>query len=124
MKNLTEDGIETVDGRPVEVYEAKIINAFEMECDDAIGISDGDLMTFIVTVRAETPKFISVKKSGILKRQNQFRVQEVKVMDSDVAKLVYDTAEIAVSGVNADLVKVSQINTNAQLGFNPEDGKL
>ena len=126
MKALNEDGLEHIDGRPVEDYEAKIVNAFAMETEDAVGISDGDLITFMVTVRAETPKFISNKKSGRIKRQNQFRVQDVVTMDPDKAKVLYDNLEMKVYGINDGLVEVSYIvkDEEKELGFNPADGAM
>jgi len=121
MKQLNEEGLELIDGRPIEIYEGKIVNAFEMEQEDAVGLSDGDLITIVATVRVETPKFISIKKSGQMKRQNQMRLIEQFVLDSDKAKVLLDNLD---SVILQNPVTVTQIGTPANLGFNPADLEL
>lgn len=111
-KHLGEDGIEYVDGRPVELYEAKIINAVPMNPEDAVGLSDGDEIVLQVVVRVETPKFVSNKKSGQLKRQNQFRIHEIIVMDTDEAKIEKPAATYV------------QLTKIEDLGFDPKDGEV
>lgn len=118
MKSLGEDGLERIDGRPVELYDGKFVNAFLMEQLEAVGISDGDLLVFTVIARAETPKFVSNKKSGQIKRVNQFRIEEVQTMTPEKAAMLKGLA------VEENPVTVSKIVQEVNLGFNPEDGEI
>ena len=116
-KTLDENGIEYLHGRAVEVYEGKIIGAFEMETEDAVSLTDGDAVTFILTVRTGIPKFSNIRKSGQLKCQNQFAVEAVKVVDPNKAKFMYDQLDEFVPGIS-NPVTVKKIEDT--LGFNPE----
>lgn len=116
-KTLSESGVETVDGRPVEIYETKFINVTQMDSEDGIGIADGDTVCMLITVMAETPKFVSVKKSGQLKRQNQFRVIDVEVLDPDVAKKMYKELYNEVQPKKDN--ETQPVSSVTKLGFDP-----
>jgi hypothetical protein len=113
-KQLNEDGQELVDGEPVSTYEGKFINAFEMEFNDAVGLSAGDVVTITTTVLIETPKFTNIKKSGTLKRQHPFRVIKYSVLDPDKAKKLLDEPS------NTEVIS-SKLGQDIALGFDPKD---
>lgn len=122
-KNLSEDGVEYVHGRAVEIYEGKIVGAFPMDSEDAVALADGDAITIIMTVRTSVPKFFDIKKSGQLKCQNQFKVEEVRVMDPDQAKQMYDQLGQFVVDVSNPL-SVTKIKASDELGFDAESLEL
>lgn len=121
-KQLGEDGVEYVHGRAVEIYEGKIVGAFPMESEDAVSLADGDAITIIMTVRTSVPKFFDIKKSGQLKCQNQFKVEDVMIMDPDKAKEMYDSLGKFVIDISnpTTTTKVSK----DELGFDPESLEL
>lgn len=121
-KQLSEDGVEYVHGRAVEVYEGKIVGAFPMEPDEAVALADGDAITIIMTVRTSIPKFFDIKKSGQLKCQNQFKVEDIMIMDPDKAKQMYDQLNKFVVDVS-NPTSVTKISKN-ELGFDPESIEL
>lgn len=123
MKTLNEDGLEYIDGRPVELYEVKFVNAYPMEQLDAAGISDGDEVIFLITARVETPKFTSNKKSGQIRRQNTARITDINYLDPDKAKAMYDAIE-SQPMTTASPVTVSKILDPKHLGFDPEEGVI
>jgi hypothetical protein len=118
-KQLSEDGVEYVHGRAIEIYEGKIAGAFPMEVEDAISLADGDPITLLVTVRTGVPKFFDIKKSGQLKCQNQFHVEEIQVLDPDKAKKMYDSLDTYVPGVS-NPVTVTTLEPKDIFGFDPE----
>mgnify|MGYP003495303816 CR=1 FL=1 len=122
MKTLNEDGLEYIDGRPVELYEIKFVNAYPMEQIDAAGISDGDEITFLVTARVETPKFISQKKSGQIRRQNAARITDINFLDPDKARAMYDSIEAQPSLVSP--VTITKIVEEKHLGLDPAEGAI
>jgi len=69
-------------------------------------MSNGDLVTFIVTARVETPRFSHVKKSGELKRSNAMRIQDVIPIDASKAEFLYDSLGVSVTGVNDGIIEV------------------
>lgn len=121
-KNVSEDGVEYVHGRAVEIYEGKIVGAFPMEAEDAVMLADGDAITVIMTVRTSVPKFFDIKKSGQLKCQNQFKVEEVRIMDPDKAKQMYDSLGQFVPDVS-NPTSVTKVKPN-DLGFDAESLEL
>lgn len=100
MKEIKEDGREYVDGTPVEFYEGKFVGIFPMSEDIAVPICEGDIFTFMVTVTTDVPKFSRVRKTGELKRVNNFRVEEAVFLDRDKAAAMYDSLGLTVFGVN------------------------
>lgn len=107
MKQVDEEGIERVDGRPVTLYETKFAGAHPLDLEDAIDISTGDLVTFMVTARAEAPKFAYVKKTGEYKRTNTFKMEAVIPLSPDNARKMYDGMNVGVMGVNDGIVEYS-----------------
>ena len=105
MSKDLRDGKEFFDGDPIEVYEGRFSGAFEIEAESGAVMSNGDLITFIVTARVDTPKFSHVKKLG-LKRSNTMKVVSAVPMDADSARYLYDNAGIDVEGVNAGIIEV------------------
>lgn len=104
MKEL-KNGAEFFDGEPVALYEGKFSGAFLISESNGAPMSNGDLVTFIVTARVDTPKFSYVRKTGELKRSNAMRVQDVIPVDADKATFLYDSLGVSVNGVNDGLIE-------------------
>jgi hypothetical protein len=112
MGKELRDGKEYFDGDPVAIYEGRFSGPFVIEEDDGCTISNGDLVTFIVTARVDVPKF-SYTKTGDLKRSNTMKIVSVTPMDSDKAAYVYDNAGVSVQGVNDGIVEVLNIDVQS-----------
>lgn len=110
MSKELRDGREFFDGEPVDVYEGRFTGGFLIDEESGATMSNGDLVTFIVTARVDMPKFGYVKKSGDLKRSNTMKVEAVVPVDSDKAKYMYDSIEVDVEGVNAGIIEVAASN--------------
>jgi len=106
MSKDLRDGKEYFDGEPVAIYEGRFTGPFLIEEDDGSTISNGDLITFIVTARVDAPKFSYIKKTGDLKRSNTMKIVSVTPMDSDKAAYVYDQAGVSVSGINDGIIEI------------------
>ena len=89
---IITDGVETVDGRVVELYDGKVVNAFRIEPDVGIEWCDGDMVAIMMVGRVETPKFSNIKKSGQVKKVIQFRAEEVVPMSADKGYYLIDKA--------------------------------
>jgi len=107
MSKDLRDGREFFDGDPVDLYEGRFTGPFIIEPESGSVMSNGDLVTFIVTARVDTPKFSYVRKSGDLKRSNAVKVVSVIPMDADKAKYLYDNIGADVEGVNAGIIEVA-----------------
>ena len=105
MKEL-RDGHEFFDGELVEIYEGRFSGPFLMDEVDGASMSNGDLVTFVITARVDTPKFTYVKKTGDLKRSNVMKVQAVTPVDSDKARFLYDSLGQNVSGINDGIIEI------------------
>jgi hypothetical protein len=105
MSKDLRDGREFFDGDPVDLYEGRFTGPFIIEPESGAVMSNGDLVTFIVTARVDTPKFSYVRKTGDLKRSNAMKVISVMPMDSDRARYLYDTVGADVEGVNAGIIE-------------------
>jgi len=110
MSKDLREGKEYFDGEPVSLYEGRFVGSFLMEEVDGSAISNGDLVTFIVTARVDAPKFSYTKKTLDLKRSNAMKIVSVVPMDSDKASYIYDQAGLAVSGVNAGIIEIPSNN--------------
>lgn len=106
MKEL-RDGHEFFDGELVEIYEGRFAGPFIMDEISGASMSNGDLVTFIITARVDTPKFTYVKKTGDLKRSNVMKVQAVTPVDSDKARFLYDSLGENVSGINDGIIETT-----------------
>lgn len=126
MKELNEDGKEIIDGKPVEEYEIRFTGSYILGADEGAGISTGDTITFMVTAVAQPPKFSENVKSGIWKRINSCKVQNLTSLDPDKAKQVYDALDLDVEGVNEGIVFTKYVAPveEQELGFNPEDAAI
>ena len=93
MKELTSEGKEFVDGKPIEIYDGKFRGSFGMTDEEAGPISSGDEVSFIVTGRAGIPSFSSPTKVKGLKRTNVFSVETVMVVDNSVLEKVLDNLD-------------------------------
>ena len=82
-KNLESDGKEYVDGKPVEIYDAKFKGTFGMDEVDASPITSGDEVFFIVTATAQMPSFSSPSKVKGLKRTNVFSIDEAMLVSRE-----------------------------------------
>lgn len=109
MGKELRDGREYFDGDPIDFYEGRFSGPFEIESEYGAAMSNGDLVTFIVTARVDNPKFAHVKKLG-LKRSNTMKVISVVPMDADRARYLYDSAGIDVDGVNAGIIETASID--------------
>jgi hypothetical protein len=105
MKEL-KDGREWFDGDPVDFYEGRFTGPFAIDEANGASLSNGDLVTFLVTARVESPKFTYVKKTGNLKRSNAMKVQAVKPIAADKARFLYDSLGEEVDGVNSGVVEL------------------
>lgn len=114
MKELNEEGRETVDGRIVDLYEMRLTGGVILEPEDAASISSGDLITCIVTARVGPPKMADVKKTGEYKRINTSKLESLVVLDNDVAKKIYDDLGEEVYGVNEGIVEISFVKKETE----------
>jgi hypothetical protein len=110
MSKERRDGREFFDGEPVDIYEGRFVGPFIMDEVNGATISNGDLVTFIVTARVDTPKFAYVKKSGDLKRANSMKVTSVTPIDGDKAKFLYDSLGEDVEGINEGIIEVASVD--------------
>lgn len=108
-KKLDEDGFEMIDGRPVEIYEGRFTNTFEMEFEEGSVLSDGGFVTMLITAEIGTPKFNS-NKQGQLKRANQMKVIDARSLSQDEAIHILDSMGQLPNAVNPSLATVSNIN--------------
>lgn len=106
MKEL-KDGREYFDGDPVDLYEGRFTGPFVIDEANGASLSNGDLVTFIVTARVETPKFSYAKKTGNLKRSNAMKVQYVKPISADKARFMYDSLGEEVDGINDGIIEAA-----------------
>lgn len=106
MKEL-KDGREFFDGDPVDLYEGRFTGPFIIDEANGASLSNGDLVTFIVTARVETPKFSYARKTGNLKRSNAMKVQHVKPISADKARYMYDSLGEEVDGVNDGIIEAA-----------------
>jgi hypothetical protein len=106
MTKELKDGKEFFDGEAVDIYEGRFSGGFLLEEAQGAPMSNGDLVTFIVTARVDTPKFTYVRKTGDLKRSNAMKVVAVLAVDSDQAKFLYDNMGLSVDGINEGLIEV------------------
>lgn len=83
MKELDGQGKEMVDGKPVEIYDARFKGSFGMDEVDASPIALGDEVYLIVTATAQMPSFSSPSKVKGLKRTNVFSVDDVTVVSRE-----------------------------------------
>lgn len=111
MNKDLRDGREFFDGDPIDFYEGRFSGPFEIDSESGASISNGDLVTFIVTARVDTPKFAHVKKLG-LKRCNTMKIISAIAIDADRARYLYDNAEINVEGVNSGIQETPNIDIN------------
>ena len=123
MKELNEEGRETVDGHVVELYEMRFTGGIVLEPEEGASISSGDLITCMVTARVGPPKMANVAKTGEYKRINTSKLESLVVLDADVAKKFYDDIGEEVFGVNEGMVEISyvkpQVEQKEELGFDP-----
>lgn len=108
------EGREYFDGEPVQIYEGRFSGAFIMDEDDGAPMSNGDLVTFIVTARVDTPKFSRMRKTGDLKRVNAMKVEDAIPIDSERARFLYDTVGRNVLGINDGLIETKFTNSNLE----------
>jgi len=114
MSKILRNGAEYFDGEQVDLYEGRFAGAFLMDAANGAAMSNGDLVTFMVTARVDTPRFSHVKSTGDLKRSNAMRVEAVVPLDSEKAAWMYDNLAIQVDGVNDGLIEISSISINAE----------
>lgn len=105
MSKVLKDGREYFDGDAVDIYEGRFTGPFEMDEEDGAPISNGDLVTFLVTARVDTPKFSYVRKSGDLKRSNTMKVVAVIPIELDKARAMLDQLGESVEGVNDGIIE-------------------
>lgn len=98
-KKHIEDGQEVFDGIPVDFYEGRFSGVFDLEDEDGVGISSGDVVSFLVTTSVSNPKF-SHNRRGDFKRSNTFKVVTAYPIDRDEAKYLLDNMEKLVMGIN------------------------
>ena len=103
MKTL-KDGVEYFDGEPVSLYEGRLSGSFSID-EDGASLSHGDLVTFVVTARVESPKFSHLKSTGELKRVNSMKVQEVVQLTPDKARYLLDLLGRKMNGVNDGIIE-------------------
>jgi hypothetical protein len=100
MSKVLKDGSEYFDGELVDLYEGRFAGAFLIDPVNGAAFSNGDLVTFMVTARVDTPKFSHVKKSGDLKRSNAMKIEAVVPLDPEKARWMYDNLSVEIVGVN------------------------
>lgn len=126
MKELSEDGLEFVDGVPVEMYEMKFSGSILLTPEEAADISAGDFVSLLVTAQAQPPVFKEVKKAkaaSYMKRVNSLKLNTMVCLSSDKAKFMYDSLGQHVEGVNEGIIEVKHKpkEEEKELGFDPEE---
>lgn len=120
-KKLNENGAEIIDGRQVEDYAGKFKNTFSMDFDEGALLSDGRYVTMVVTARVEVPKFVGIKSGG-LKRIHQMVVEDVRCLDNDEAKFIFDQMGKLPNSINPEIAEVSHLSVvSNELSLNLED---
>lgn len=109
MSKVLRDGHEWFDGEMVDIYEGRFAGAFLIDPANGAALSNGDLVTFLVTARVDTPKFSHVKKTGDLKRSNAMKVEAVVPLDPEKARWMYDNLSVEVAGVNDGLIESAPV---------------
>lgn len=109
MAKVLRDGSEYFDGELVDLYEGRFSGAFLIDPANGAAFSNGDLVTFMVTARVDTPKFSHVKKTDDLKRSNAMKIEAVVPLDPEKARWMYDSLAVEISGVNDALPEASPI---------------
>lgn len=104
MKEL-KDGREWFDGEAVDIYEGRFTGPFILDEANGASMSNGDLVTFIVTARVDAPRFTYMRKTGDLKRSNAMKVAAVVPISADKARFLYDSLSTSVDGVNNGLIE-------------------
>jgi len=74
VKKLNDQGQETFDGNPVEIYQGRFSGLFDVTEEIAAPMSIDDEVVFLVSARVDSPKFTYLK-DGTLKRSNTFKVE-------------------------------------------------
>jgi len=105
MPKQIVDGSEFFDGQKVSIHQGRFTGKFDLDEIDGVTISTGDQVTFMVTVRASSPKFTNDAKTGALKRENTFKIESASLIDPDQAKFIYDSMSVDVEGVNSGLIE-------------------
>lgn len=113
MKKLV-DGQEMFDGQPVELYEGRFTGSFYMSDASGAEIATDDLVTFIVTARVSSPKFVHERKTGELKRQNTMKIQDAFRIDANEAKYLLDNMGASVEGVNDGMIEASSVEEEVE----------
>lgn len=126
MKELSEDGKEFVDGRPVEMYEMKFTGSVLLTPEEAASISAGDMVSLLVTAQAQPPVFKEAKRAKsipYIKRVNSLKLQDLTCLSPDKAKFMYDSLGEHIEGVNDGVVDVSynKEKQEEELGFDPKE---
>lgn len=78
VNSVDENSIETIDGKTVALYEAKLTNAFEVPDEVARGWANGDAVAFLVLGVVGLPTFGNFDKSG----EEAKKTYKIKVIDS------------------------------------------
>jgi hypothetical protein len=104
MTKELHDGVEFLDGEPVEIYEGRFTGSFDIG-DDGISISTDDLVCYLVTARVSAPKFSFIRKSGKLKRTNSHTIESAIKLTPEKAMYLLDSIGAKVNGVNDGLVE-------------------
>lgn len=109
MTKEIKDGQEYWEDRVVEEHIGHFTTKFPIDDDVSLGISDGDLISFVVTARADGASYKSIKNSTAKSKDRAFVLQAVSPLDSDKAAYLYDQMDQKVFGVNDGLVETTQV---------------
>lgn len=121
MTKQIKDGKEVFDGEVVKLHEGRFSGSFPLPEEDGIEICNSEQFTFIVTVRAEAPKFTRVRKTLELKRQNTFKVEASVMISPDMAKYLYDNCDVRVEGVNSGLIEAELTTFKPEASTEPSN---
>lgn len=111
MSKELRAGVERFDGKEVSTYTGRFTGGFDIDVEKGAAMAADDQFVFIVTARVGDAKFSVGKASGILNRQNTFNVEDVQVLDKDMAKFLLDSIGREVVGVT-DLVEPNTAPVN------------
>lgn len=107
-KSLNAQGLESVDGRVVDTYETRFSGGVQHSPDDMSGVSDGDLVTFIVVGRAKSPRFADAKAPFNFKRVNTFALDTVIPLSPERAQTLLNSMGRKVLGVNEGMIEAAE----------------
>lgn len=100
MSKELKDGREYYEGHLVVEHTGRFARVFDIDEPTAVGINDGQQVSFLVTARAQDVHFKGLKDSTCKKKQITFQLEEVHPMAPEKAAWLADQLSLVIPGVN------------------------